>query len=662
MIERVRSRFIGTTLLVIGLFALMLVAVTTADGASAADDGPILMIRRVDSIDPANTRLQFLYTGPEGDIANARLIENDLPVETGAPTPFAGTSKIAIALVFDNSAQADSTGVLVEAKSAAKDWLTSRSQAEKDTQIVAVYETVGTTLMVQDFTSDEQRITSALDRVGPATDESVADQSQLWGAVKQAASSLGEQGGYQPNLVLMAVQGDTASGQLQGAARGQVATSRSGVFAVTYSGGSGINVAPIRALVDDNGVELVEAADSSAVADAIKSIGTTISSKQYEILYPSAVPQTAIANLVLEVGGESDDATFVVGGDASGKQALMARANTSSGGIAFLQGGIGLTFAIVLTLIAVSGIAYAVTLLVSKDDGLQTIVDRYSETYLTDVEDEDGQSALAKTALMQRAVELTEQVAEGRGVLPRVEGALERANLPLRAGEALFFYVVMVVVLTIIGLVLLANIFGGIIFGGIAAIIPIMVVSVMAARRRKSFLSLLPDTLQLLSGTLKAGYSLMQGVEAVSQEVAEPMGAELRRVVTEARLGRPLEEALDGVAQRMDSADFAWAVMAIQIQREVGGNLSELLLTVAETMTARERLRRDVAALTAEGRMSAIMLGALPLLLGLAMFAMNKEYMSKLIDTTMGNVLMGLALVSMAIGFLWMKKIIDIEI
>ena len=131
---------------------------------------------------------------------------------------------------------------------------------------------------------------------------------------------------------------------------------------------------------------------------------------------------------------------------------------------------------------------------------------------------------------------------------------------------------------------------------------------------------MLPDTLQLLSGTLRAGYSMMQGVEAVSQEVSEPMGRELRRVVTEARLGRPLEESLDAVAERMDSPDFGWAVMAIRIQREVGGNLSELLMTVADTMTQRERLKRDVKSLTAEGRISAYVLAALPVLLGFAMW------------------------------------------
>src|SRR5262249_59016928 len=108
----------------------------------------------------------------------------------------------------------------------------------------------------------------------------------------------------------------------------------------------------------------------------------------------------------------------------------------------------------------------------------------------------------------------------------------------------------------------------------LAALLPPAVLSFLSNQRRRQFEGLLPDTLQLLSGTLRAGYSMMQGVEAVSQAVAEPMGRELRRVVTDARLGRPLEESLEAVAERMDSKDFAWAVMAIRIQPEVGGNLS----------------------------------------------------------------------------------------
>jgi tight adherence protein B len=119
---------------------------------------------------------------------------------------------------------------------------------------------------------------------------------------------------------------------------------------------------------------------------------------------------------------------------------------------------------------------------------------------------------------------------------------------------------------------------------------------------------------------------------------------------------------MDAVAERMASADFAWAVMAIRIQREVGGNLSELLLTVSDTMIHRERLRRDIAALTAEGKISAIILGLLPVGLGAFMWMSNPTYMSPLASTTMGNALMGAALVSLLIGFAWMKKIIAIQI
>ena len=133
-------------------------------------------------------------------------------------------------------------------------------------------------------------------------------------------------------------------------------------------------------------------------------------------------------------------------------------------------------------------------------------------------------------------------------------------------------------------------------------------------------------------------------------------------VVTEAQLGKPVEEAMSAAAERMDSPDFAWAVMAVNIQREVGGNLAELLMTVSETMTARERLAREVNALTAEGRVSAIVLGAMPILLGLAMYAINPEYIGVLFTETIGFILIGVALTAITIGFLWMKKLIEIRI
>jgi tight adherence protein B len=300
-----------------------------------------------------------------------------------------------------------------------------------------------------------------------------------------------------------------------------------------------------------------------------------------------------------------------------------------------------------------------------SEDGLGQALRPYSEGFVAGAEpdDDDGKGqALAQTPLLQRAVEATGQFAEDRGFLTTVEALLERANLPLRPAEALFFYAAGIAVLALLLFGIAGNPLAALIGVVLVALIPPAVVSFLGNRRRKQFESLLPDTLQLLASTMRAGYSLMQGVEAVSQEVSEPMGRELRRVVTEARLGRPLEEALDGIASRMESGDFAWAVMAIRIQREVGGNLAELLVTVAETMTERERLRRDVNALTAEGKISAIVLGLLPIGLGGFIYSANPGYMDPLFEETLGKILLGGSILLAFFGFWWMKKTIEVDI
>ena len=350
---------------------------------------------------------------------------------------------------------------------------------------------------------------------------------------------------------------------------------------------------------------------------------------------------------------------YVAGAQAQGAAATDAADVSKPFGPAWLRGALGGALALVLVGLAVGLGAYAVvSLATSSDESLHAVLRPYSDGPVVDAETE---GALAQTAILQRAVELTEEFAERQGFLTKVEGALERADLPLRAAEAMFFYAVGAMLLTVLTFAL-GGMVSGVAVALLSLLVPPAVVNFLAARRAKKFQSLLPDTLQLLSGSLRAGYSLLQGVEAVSKEVADPMGQELRRVMTEARLGREVEDAMEAVADRMGSADFAWAVMAIRIQREVGGNLSELLLTVADTMVHRERLRRDIAALTAEGKMSAIILGLLPIGLGAFMWMGNPEYMEPLGTTGLGHALLLLATTSGLIGFAWMKKIINIEI
>jgi len=644
--------------------AAVLLAATAVAGWSAtagAADGDPLQLRSVDTTDPADAVLRFLYDG-DASVDGAVLTDNGASVPSGTPSPTAATEPTVVALVFDTSDAMDSSGALVAAKEAAKDWIESRPASVQARQLVSVFTASAQATRIQSPTSDTERILAAIDRVAPPADPADLEETALWSAIDQAGATLYEEDDRQANIVVMTANGDTVGGS-RSAANGAVADAAAAIFAVELQGAGG-TFGSLDAMVRDNGGLIWTTEQGTEIGDLVEQATTALDEAQYSVGFETSTEVGSVADLTLQVGDASARASVVVGSAVEGPSRLAPDVTTSSGGVSFLQGPLGMAMMILVVLLAVGALAYAVIMIFVREDRLSAALRPYDDALAAPVEEDDDPhgSALAQTAFVQRAVALTEQVARDRGFLSRAEAALERANLPLRAGEALFFYAVIVVVLTLGSLFLTRSVVLGLIVGFIAAIAPVAVVSFLAGQRRRKFMSQLPDMLTLLAGTLRAGYSLMQGVEAVSQEVEEPMGLELRRVVTESRLGRPLEEALDGVAERMASPDFAWAVMAIRIQREVGGNLAELLLTVAETMVARERLRRDVNSLTAEGRISAYILIALPIGLGAVMFALNPDYTDKLISTTIGNVMLALGVVSAIIGYVWMRKIINIRI
>jgi tight adherence protein B len=255
-----------------------------------------------------------------------------------------------------------------------------------------------------------------------------------------------------------------------------------------------------------------------------------------------------------------------------------------------------------------------------------------------------------------------EEAVRRRGLLNGINSALEQANIPLKAGEA---------IAAALGLSVLAGAIAGVYWrstlaAGGAFLAAVLLVALLlqfaGGREKRVFESQLPDTLTLVSTSLRAGYSLLQAVEAVASEAPQPTSREFGRAMAEARLGVGVVEAMQGISNRMQSADFSWAVMAIEIQREVGGNLAEVLQTVSDTMRQRNRLRGEIRALTAEGRISAIILGALPFVLFLFLFSTNRDYLEPLITTTPGIISMVIGLVLMAVGWWWLKKIVDIEV
>ncbi|MDZ7734130.1 MAG: type II secretion system F family protein [Acidimicrobiia bacterium] len=548
----------------------------------------------------------------------------------------ANTLPIATVVVVDTSVAMDESGALT----AVRDGLPKLIAEKPDDQLVGVINAGDSADVITGLSSNRENLEGAVDQLAPSSAEAPA----LWSGVTRAARMLQDRPAAQPNIVVISTGRDAGGGSAS-AAIGAAISSGATTWAVGVET-EGASTANLDELVGQTGGS-VQAADTGDLADTVTRIEAWLVEDQYLVPFSSNRTDGVVPLTVAAPGSEPVETAYLPGRFSQGAQALQPYQESGGGfSVPILSGDVGLYLGVVLALLAVTGLVYALFLLASRDEGeLSNVLSPYSEVQDPDAFDE-AESGFAHTQLVQRAVAMTEQVAESRGYLSRTEAALERANLPLRAGEALFFYVASVVVLTVLGFVLLGNLVGGLVLGVLISLIPPGTVAFLANRRRKAFLSLLPDTLQLLSGTLRAGYSLMQGVEAVAQEVSEPMGKELRRVVTESRLGRPLEESLEAIAERMASPDFAWAVMAIRIQREVGGNLSELLMTVAETMIARERLRRDVNSLTAEGRVSAFVLVGLPIGLGLIMYIINPGYMSSLFSTTLGNILIGLGVLA----------------
>ena len=268
--------------------------------------------------------------------------------------------------------------------------------------------------------------------------------------------------------------------------------------------------------------------------------------------------------------------------------------------------------------------------------------------------------ALFRYPALRRIIDALAETAAEHGLLAIVEEHIEQADLPMRPAEALFLNVVVALVGAALTL-LLSNIILGLAVLVILALAPWAAVNVVAARRTRTFVGQLPEMLQLLATTLRSGFSILQGLDAVASQLQDPMGKEMRHVVAEARLGRPLPVALAEVAQRVKSEDFSWVVSAIAIQREVGGNLSELLDIVSDTMTARSRLRQEVRTLTAEGRIGAIVLSILPVAIGVFVYTASRGYLTPLFHSAAGQIMFYGSVILAAVGIFWMRRIVKIE-
>lgn len=258
----------------------------------------------------------------------------------------------------------------------------------------------------------------------------------------------------------------------------------------------------------------------------------------------------------------------------------------------------------------------------------------------------EGATRVAARALGDRAGNMSE--------------SLDLAGIRMRPQDFMVVLASGMVALFAAGLLLWGPL-GGLLLLLAAPLIAFMVVRWLTARRRKAFSLQLDETLSTLAGSLRAGYSLPQACSTVASEAQAPTSEVFARVINEARVGRPFIEALQEAAQRMRIEDFFWIVQAIAINREVGGNLADVLDGVGLTIRERTHLKRQVDSLSAEGRLSAVILGALPIVVFLLLSLVNPAYIGKFGESVGSMALLVLAGIMLILGLLWLRVLVKIK-
>lgn len=637
-------------LLLPALGAALLAVLLLPAAASYAEDGTIA------HVESDGTSLRVLVNVPEGSDVDLTGVEATLDGEpltaTAAPAGNGSAIKRTTVLAIDTSASMNKQGRFAAAKAAATTFLDT-VPADVAVGIVTFDNSVSVALEPSTDRDAARTVVTGL---------RLARDTLLYDGVAAAVDAAGSTG--QRSVLVLSDGADTGGAVSLEALRTKIAATQTLVDVVSL-GQTGAALAPLRALTEAGNGRVIESS-GAALAGAFRSEADTLAS---QVLVTAPLPSgfdasQATVEVSLPTGAEPVLARALAPiQSASGDEPPPAKEprvtldspggwNTPSW---LLYVGIGV--------LAVGLVATAV-LLVPGRPAPMSIAERV-EAYSAQVTQPVGQAPkpASEPVLEQAKAAAAGVLQRNRGLEEQLSQRLTAAGSGFKPSEWLLVHVATVFVGGVVGfLVGGGSIVVGVIAMVVAFFLPPLFLTFQANRRRKAFENALPDVLQLISGALSAGLSLAQAVDTVVREGPEPIASEFKRVLVEARIGMSIEDAFDGVAQRFESKDFAWSVMAIRIQRQVGGNLAELLNTVAGTMRERAYLRRQVRTLSAEGRFSAIILCAMPPLFCLYFYLSDRKFLDPFLHDPRGWVLLGVGIVLMSLGTFSMSRLVKVDV
>jgi tight adherence protein B len=503
--------------------------------------------------------------------------------------------------------------------------------------------------VVQPLTEDRNKVVAALNGVVAVGETSIYD------GVTEAASLFSEDA--QRNIILLSDGGDTASTSTLGESAAAAADADASVFSIGWRT-SDTDIGALRRLARESGGRYASAgsADVGAIYEGL----AAELSNQYVISYMSDRRDGGEVSLTINAP-EGSDTVVVLFPKVEVAAAEPAPSAPEPYRPPLLRGAWGLALSIGLVFTA----ALAVLLMVVNVPvrrRRRRMLERRMNASGPGPAAEQEESGGATQWIPEPLAAAGLAVAESAGFAERLDRRLEQAGASLRPGEFVGGAFLAALVGGMAAGLLFQSLLWGLAAATVAALIPITALRVAVRRRLNRLQGQVIDVLMIIASSLRAGHSFLQAVDMVSKEIGEPAAGEFTRAVSEIRLGRPMEEALNALAARMESADFEWAMMAVNIQREVGGNLAEVLDTVAVTLRDREAVRRQVKVLAAEGKLSARILTGLPFLIIAYVAKVNPGFLNPLTTTFIGRVMLAGGALLMIIGIVVMRRMVRINV
>jgi tight adherence protein B len=564
------------------------------------------------------------------------LTEGGRPVTDLITQNLAGAKSLVIAV---DSSRSMAGRKLSDAAAAARAFLAAKARSDRVAVVVFGFRAVQLTRFSSSTIDAEDALrTMAVD---------ARSGTSLYDALALSSRMLAREEGRAGVVVLLTDGADVSSAASLGSAIASAHDAGALVYPIAI-GGSDATLEPLRRIAHETGGTFHAAASSTALAGVYSSVRSELRRTwrlQYvtaarpgeQIHLRAALDPEGAAALDLKVPGSLAPA-------ASGRE-LPAQFYTSAGGLL-------LTLVVAFLVLAAGGFV----LTSSRGSWINSRLAPHTEAAQRKSRSRNSGSRLSALAGLFRA---TEQAFAHRRLWKRLHSQLEKADVPLRTVE--FAYLIVGCAFTF---GLLAAVSGRssiviLVALAVGAVVPYGWVAVKARRRVNAFEEQLPDLLVTLAASLKAGHSFKQGIQTIVDEGQEPASKELGRVISDTRLGRPMDDALADTAERIGSSNFSFVVTAVTIQRQVGGSLAGLFDMVADTVRQRQQFARKIKALTAMGRAAAYVLVGLPFFMALAITLLNSTYMSPLYHSSTGHTLITIGFVMIALGSLMLKKIVS---